>query len=292
MEHNFKELAESKRDRNLSCPQCKKSNRDGKFSHFKGRPADEGKCFSCGYFKYRENTNYTRTFKPKYNPIIDYDYIPTDVVNDMRIDIRFLADEPLVKYFRKYFSAEDVQKVLSRYHVGYDAERAAIAFPYIDTNRRVRRMQYMKFKFDGYVCNRLSWTNWYDLKKKEDKRCMFGEHIISRFKDATVVIVEAQRAGMFMSFAMIDVYEPKEIYLATGGKSNLQSYLFERLEHRKVVLLPDVDATELWSEEMKMLQLKHPLIDFYMDDTPFLNRDKIGKNGDIEDLALFSFAQR
>ena len=150
----------------------------------------------------------------------------------------------------------------------------------------------MKFKFDGYVCNRLSWTNWYDLKRKEDKRCMFGEHIISRFKDATVVIVEAQRAGMFMSFAMIDVYEPKEIYLATGGKSNLQSYLFERLEHRKVVLLPDVDGTELWSEKMEKLQLKHPLTDFYVDDTPFLNRDKIGKNGDIEDLALFSFAQR
>ena len=292
MDNNFKELADEKRDKNLTCPQCKKSNRDGKFSHFKGRPADEGKCFSCGYFVYRGNTNYTGTFNPKYNPIIDYNYIPTEVVNDMRIDIRFLADEPLVKYFRKYFRAEDVQKVLSRYHVGYDPQRGAIAFPYIDSNRRVRRLQYMKFKFDGYVCNRLNWTNWYDLKKKEDLRCLFGEHIINRFKDATIVVIESQRAAMFMTFDMINDPEPEEIYLATGGKSNLQSYLFERLEHRNIILMPDVDATELWTEQLEKLKLKHPTIDFHMDNTPFLNKDKIGNNGDIEDLMLFSSAHR
>tara|TARA_B100001057_G_C22757752_1_gene914492 strand:+ start:227 stop:409 length:183 start_codon:yes stop_codon:yes gene_type:complete len=46
-----------------------------------------------------------------------------------------------LKYFKKYFSTKDVQKVLSRYHVGYDVQSKAIAFPYIDSNRRVKRKE-------------------------------------------------------------------------------------------------------------------------------------------------------
>jgi len=286
MDNDFRELADEKRDKNLTCPQCRKSNRDGKFSHFKGRPDDEGKCFSCNYFKYRGSSNITGTFIPKYNPIVEYDYVPTGLVNDMRIDIRFLSNEPLVKYFCKYFRVDEVQKVLSRYHVGYDVKSKAIAFPYIDSNRRVRRMQYMKFKFDGKTCNRTAWTNWYNLNKRENKRCLFGEHIADRFKDADIVVVESQRAAMFMSFAMINHLKPNEIYLATGGKANIQNYLFERFKGRKVILMPDVDGTELWSNRVDELQKEYPMTEFYLDDTPFLNRHLIGKNGDIEDLAL------
>ena len=47
---DFKKLFDTKRDRNIICPGCKKSNKDGKFATFiDGSPGD-GKCFSCDYF--------------------------------------------------------------------------------------------------------------------------------------------------------------------------------------------------------------------------------------------------
>ena len=70
---DFKKLFDTKRDRNIICPGCKKSNKDGKFATFiDGSPGD-GKCFSCDYFQYK-GLNRMSSFVSS-RPDIEYNYI-------------------------------------------------------------------------------------------------------------------------------------------------------------------------------------------------------------------------
>lgn len=281
---DFKDLADTKRDRNITCPQCKKNNKDGKYSHFKGRPLDEGKCFSCDYFKYNGNVNYTDNYSPKYSPKLVYNYIPSDVINSNRLRIE--DSSSLTNYLLKYFDRNKVEKVINDYYVCKGPEAGTVGFPLIDVNRNARRMQYMKFYFDGNVCRRTNYNNWYKIAQQYD-RCLFGEHWLSNDKDSEVCVIESQRACLYMK-----LYDPSREWLGTGGKSNLQDELFNRLDYKEVRLIPDVDALELWDRRADELCKKYPKIKFRVDDICYLNKNKIGPKGDIEDLVLSTFAQR
>ena len=278
---DFKKLFDTKRDRNIICPGCKKSNKDGKFATFiDGSPGD-GKCFSCDYFQYK-GLNRMSSFVSS-RPDIKYNYIPSEVVNSSRLSVD--SSTPLTNYLLKYFDKNKVKNVLDKYYICTGPKYNSIAFPLIDTNRNIRRIQYMKFYFDGIKCKRTNYNNWYEVKNGYD-RCLFGEHWLTDDKDSEICVLESQRACLYMK-----CYDYDKIWLGTGGKSNLHDFMFAKMQYREIRLIPDVDGLELWSKRAEELQKKYPTNNFYIDDICYLNMGKIGPNGDIEDLMLTIFAQ-
>ena len=80
-------------------------------------------------------------------------------------------------------------------------------------------------------------------------QCFFGEHLLVRYSDKTVFIVESEKTALIAAHFM-----PDGLWLATGGKNGCFNEKAVRvLAHRDVVLMPDLGATEQWKQKTSML---------------------------------------
>ena len=80
-------------------------------------------------------------------------------------------------------------------------------------------------------------------------QCFFGEHLLVRYPDKTVFIVESEKTALIAAHFM-----PDGLWLATGGKNGCFNEKAVRvLAHRDVVLMPDLGATEQWKQKTSML---------------------------------------
>ena len=71
-------------------------------------------------------------------------------------------------------------------------------------------------------------------------QCLFGEHLLTKYPEKTVALVEAEKTAVICAG-----FFPDYVWLATGGKSQLNERL-NVLKGRKVVAYPDLDATKEW----------------------------------------------
>ena len=95
---------------------------------------------------------------------------------------------------------------------------------------------------------RITWVHTL-LKKQlpEDwtlSQCLFGEHLLAKYPDKPVVLVEAEKTAIIGAAVM-----PEFNWLATGGKAQLNDRV-DVLEGRKVVAFPDADAYDTWVEKV------------------------------------------
>jgi len=79
-------------------------------------------------------------------------------------------------------------------------------------------------------------------------QCLFGEHLLPQRPTAAVGLVEAEKTALICAIAFPDV-----VWLATGGKMNLSPDRCKCLAGREVIIYPDVDARQEWTERAKAL---------------------------------------
>jgi hypothetical protein len=73
------------------------------------------------------------------------------------------------------------------------------------------------------------------FKGEELKQCLFGEHLLEKYPDKPVALVESEKTAVIMS----RIY-PDHIWLATGGSQGIKSdERLAPLHGRKVLLIPD-----------------------------------------------------
>lgn len=142
--------------------------------------------------------------------------------------------------------------LVDRYRLGVTKDGAAI-FYQIDREGRIRTGKIIQYNPEtGY---RIKGTgvpvDWVHarLKKKgllpeswSVRQCLFGEHLLARYLDALVCLVEAEKTAVICS-----AFCPKFIWLATGGKTQPGDRL-DVLKGRKVLVFPDIDAYTAWQE--------------------------------------------
>jgi len=85
------------------------------------------------------------------------------------------------------------------------------------------------------------------------RQCFFGEHQLNDEPQKPVAIVESEKTAIIAS-----LYNPEVIWLATGGKSNLNQQMSLPLKNRHVTLYPDLGSHNEWSLKAKQLQLWVP----------------------------------
>ena len=159
-----------------------------------------------------------------------------------------------------YLTQEQMQRAARRYRLGASRDGGVI-FWQIDEDGYLRDGKIMYYRSD---CHRdhdrkPTWTS-YLLKASgqapnewKPEHCLFGLHLLSeerRMKgeegiarrpegesqSRTVAVVEAEKTAVIMSEV-----KPDYLWLATGGKTELNVAKLKPLQHHKVILFPDTD---------------------------------------------------
>lgn len=163
----------------------------------------------------------------------------------------------LFRYLVRVFGRLRTLRAFELYRVGTTKTGGAIWWQ-IDTRGRVRSGKIMQYKEDGHrdKDTRTTWVH-STLKKQglisegfELSQCLFGEHILSLNNSDIVCIVEAEKTALIAS-----ILAPKQTWLAVGGATNLNEKRLQPIKHKKVVLYPDGDKIQEWTDRASTLKL-------------------------------------
>ena len=222
----------------------------------------------------------------------------------------------LLNRVRYPFSPEDVQQVISLYYLGTVTKgyrQGAVTFPYIDKFSNVHAIQVKQFdqsnhttgtdKLDKVILNGLNklnkpvpdWLNKYMEYGKQEGfyNCLFGEHLLSRYKQNPVALVEAPKTAIYGTLYFGFPEEPENlIWLAVYNLSGLNLKRCKSLEGRNVLLFPDLSKTgkafKDWSNKAKQLERLLPNSKFAVSDILETNatEEKRIKGYDLADFLI------
>lgn len=260
----------------IACPSCEKPRCFVKYVDEEGVvsfPNEVGKCdheISCGYHYtprdfFRDNPNanikeerscdYVQLAKNAHEKeiIVPPSFIPLEYFN---ASLAHFEKNPLYKYLCRVFGEAEIQRIFHLYHVGTSAKwGGATVFWQVDANEQVRSGKIILYNSETghrvkepHSC--VSWAHReLQLKDFNLKQCLFGEHLLKRYPDAPVILVESEKTAIVMSH-----FIPNYVWVATGGINGcFKEEFVHSLKGRDVTLIPDLGATQLWKEKSIIL---------------------------------------
>lgn len=151
-------------------------------------------------------------------------------------------------------TAEQASYITALYLLGARKDGRVI-FWQIDEQQRVREGKVMLYGADCHRCHQVS-TTWMgylmrtgqDLDPATGQRilpadwkhtpCLFGQHLLPRFPQAPVCIVEAEKTAVICAVRLASL---QCVWLATGGLGMLKPESMKVMKGRDVILFPDTD---------------------------------------------------
>lgn len=159
---------------------------------------------------------------------------------------------------RSSLESPTIERLMQDYALGATKDGSVIYWQ-IDTKGRVRTGKVMKYNPEtGHRIKDAGGINWiHSIMKKQNLlpedynlvQCLFGEHLLKMYPNKVVALVESEKSALIAS----DVY-PDYVWLATGGKSQLSIDKLKVLKGRTVIMFPDVDGFEYWTEKAKEVE--------------------------------------
>ena len=151
-------------------------------------------------------------------------------------------------------SQQRLQQIYDDYLIG--ATRSGnVIFWQIDQHGQVHGGHIMKYRIDGHRDGFQGWTHVPLMRAGllppdwQLYQCLFGQHLLARRPDAHVCLVESEKTAIICSM----VY-PNKVWLATGGKQNLNGERMQVLRGQKVLVYPDADAVQQWRERVTRMK--------------------------------------
>jgi hypothetical protein len=191
------------------------------------------------------------------------------------------------------FEADEVTKVIQLYRLGTVANgyrAGANTFPFIDIKGNVRAVQVKQFDEQNHTTgtdflhsiiekhhtrNNKPLPEWLEAYTKQDKRisCLFGEHLLSKYRSNPVALVEAPKTAvycwLYFNKSKFPIYN-NCIWLAVGAKGYLNFDVAKILKGRFVYVLPDLSKDgstfKEWETKVKEYESRLPGTRFIMDD--------------------------
>lgn len=262
----------------LTCPNCGRKNCFAPYVDNNDQIVGEqyGRCdheSSCGYVKYpqterdwresygeyrkrNQQTKPRQTVfpKPQLEPPGGLSTIPPDIVDKT---IRPSTPSDFVVFLQNLLGKEKSSALVNEYRIGVTKSRDVI-FYQIDIKGRCRTGKVMKYNpetghriKDSSAKTPITWVH--SLLKQQGNlapdwelcQCLFGEHLLQKYPDKMVCLVEAEKTAIICAGIVPDC-----IWLATGGKGQLNDRV-EILDGRRVLAFPDVDGYETWVEKAR-----------------------------------------
>lgn len=255
------------------CPSCQKE--DKTFSRYIDTETGEyihssvGRCnreSNCGYHYtpkryFQDNPEISgnapqpkaykpRPVRPQPKPV---SFIPVEVFKASLNPAAFDTNH-LVKFLIDLLGGEVASQLVSRYFIATSKHwNGATVFWQIDTQGKVRTGKIMLYspttgKRVKEPFNHISWVH-KTLKQPEFelRQCLFGEHLLID-KTKPVAIVESEKTAVIAS-----VYLPQFIWVAVGSLTDLNAEKCSILKGRTVILFPDLNGFDKWSNKAKEL---------------------------------------
>jgi len=285
------------------CPNCNKKT----FTRYIDTETNEyldnnvGRCsreIKCGYhykpkdfFENNKYFNIPRTIKQKPKltkteikiSYIDYSELIATISNNKN-------NNNFIYFLEMQFGNKITQQLVEKYKIGTSNHwNKATIFWQIDINNKIRTGKVMLYDKNGSrVKKPYNHINWYHKIKPSNKignssfnlkQCLFGEHLLKQ-KTKTVALVESEKTAIISS-----IFFPEFIWLATGGLSNLSFEKTKVLNHRNVILFPDLNALHKWKVKANKLS---PLINIkiYKDLEKIAGNKEKNKGYDIADYLI------
>lgn len=159
-------------------------------------------------------------------------------------------------------------RVLRDYALGATPDGMVLFYQIQD--RRIRTAKIMDYDPSGHRRKVHSWLhNLPGIKEYYSggfrlRQCLFGAHLLSKYPEKMVAVVEAEKTACVMAG-----FNPKILWLATGGATvNLNKDSLAPLKGRRVIFYPDASPDDrvynYWKTLVKTCM--PPGTDFIIDD--------------------------
>lgn len=243
------------------CPACshlRKPQNQKKKCFGWSRDKNVGHCLNCGS-SFVEYHVFDKNEKLKINSEKFQITKQIKTIEQKYLNLSLGLDSNFGYYLKTNFSDEEIEQLMEEYQLGMTKDKSVIYW-YIDKENRVRSGKIMQY--DAQTGKRVKessilWVHT-ELKKQNQlpldwtfTRCLFGEHLLAKYPNANVCLVESEKTAVLCS-----VYMQNEIWLATGGSEMLNERVCETLRDRKVLVIPDLDKTPEWREKIKEINNK------------------------------------
>lgn len=198
--------------------------------------AEYGRCDreqSCGYQRYPDGEKMVVAVPQKVQP------------KEMLRYVGELKDTPPAQFqlwMSEVLTFTDALIAINTYHI--DGIDDKVIWWQIDRDGVTRTGKVMKYRANGHRDKSdifpVTWAHRHRrLKDKfqgeELKQCLFGEHLLAKYPDKPVALVESEKTAVILS----RIY-PDTLWLATGGSQGIKSdERLAPLHGRKVMLIPD-----------------------------------------------------
>lgn len=181
-----------------------------------------------------------------------------------------------------------VEKTLHDYCVG-PWKDGRVAFWQIDHQGRPRSAKLMRYETNGHrdkkenpgwIHNQDGIRDKCDLDHHEFCTCPFGMHLLKKYPDATVNVVESEKTALICANAY---GQPENsLWLAVGGISFLKPEVLQPIidQGRTIWLWPDKDGVDEWTQKCKKYLSKQVRIT-----TKFIDQNWIDEDGPKADVA-------
>lgn len=185
-------------------------------------------------------------------------YIPIEYVRSM-----MSSSNSFCNCLYQMFDSAKVDMIAEEYMLGtwqskeYDDD---VMFPSIDEQGRVHNIKIQHYCTDRdsdsfCSCDKqhILWIG-KDLIRQGivprgssfDNDCLFGAHLLPRYPDKTVRLVESPKNALLGA-----MHCPQYLWVATGNKGSLNSSTLAPLKGRNVTVFPDRDAIQEWREKLE-----------------------------------------
>ena len=185
---------------------------------------------------------------------VEYSYIPREM-----LDALVSMESSLCRCLARMFQPEAVECLVEDYRLGCYTMNGwddYTVFPSIDCEGRICNLKVQHYDTDprsarfGHSDQTAYWLAaiWaregrLPVKSVYRSDCLFGEHLLQRYPNSVVALAESPKNALFGALA-----EPSMLWLATGSKNNLKRKALMPLKGRDVIVIPDCDAQDEWTE--------------------------------------------
>lgn len=189
------------------------------------------------------------------------------------------------------FEISEVVKVIKLYRLGTVSKgyrEGAITFPFIDLYGNIRAIQVKQFDKQNhtigtdflhsiiikyYTKNNQELPEWLKAYDKQDKRvsCLFGEHLLFRYPNNPIALVEAPKTAIYGSlYYGLPEAPDNPIWLAVYNKSSFSFDKLKVLQGRFVYVFPDLslngDTFKEWEIKAREYEKRLPGTSFIFSD--------------------------
>ena len=182
-----------------------------------------------------------------------------------------------ITYLKSIIDSEKVKHLVNLYNIGsYNRfGNSSTIFWQVDHSGKIRTGKIITYNSTSgrRIKKQYPPTNWvHSIMKPNNfnlKQCLFGEHLLHRYPNKPVAIVESEKTAIIAAAKL-----PNYLWLATGSINEFKPSKLNVLKGRRVVAFPDLGAYDYWLKNAALINFPIEISNYLEKNATTKQRDK------------------